>query len=99
MRAAFDTDSPTVCAMDDSHHLPEGGFILPVLPEKRQDVILFLIRQQGLNGFVHDDFLSILCFCFLYILSRFLSIFCILAKKQRTVYSFLPKLNDQEKTA
>ena len=53
MRTAFDTDGAAVCTVNRGHHLPKGGLILPMLPEKGEDMVFFLIHQQGLNGFVH----------------------------------------------
>ena len=63
MRAAFHTNGAAVSAVDCFHVFPQRFFILAMLPEKRQDMILPLSLQQLLDGFVHH--IPLLCFYFL----------------------------------
>src|SRR5699024_5378873 len=58
VRAAFDADGLTVGPVDGRHQFPQGGFVLAVLPEKGQDVVVALPGQQPGNGSILGHCLS-----------------------------------------
>ena len=58
MGAAFDADGPAVRAVNGRHQFPQGGFVLAVLPEKGQDVVVAFPGQQPGNGSILGHCLS-----------------------------------------
>ena len=56
--AAFDADGPAVRAVNGRHHLAQGGLVLTVLPEKRQDVVVGRPGQQPGDGSILGHCLS-----------------------------------------
>ena len=59
VRAALDADGLAVGPVDGRHQFPQGGFVLAVLPEKGQDVVVALPGQQPGNGSILGHCLSL----------------------------------------
>ena len=56
--AALNADSLAVGPVDGCHQFPQGGFVLAVLPEKGQDMVVALPGQQPGNGSILGHCLS-----------------------------------------
>ena len=63
MGAALNADGLAVGPVDGRHQLPQSGFVLAVLPEKGQDVVVAFPGQQPGNGFVLGHVFPCLSYC------------------------------------